>query len=747
MKIMIGKTISHYKILEKLGGGGMGVVYKAKDTKLKRTVALKFLPPDLTRDDEAKERFMLEAQAASALDHPNICTIHEIDETKDGQLFIAMACYQGETLKQRLESVGANGRSPLPVAEAIEIVIQIAHGLAKAHEQGIVHRDIKPANIMVTTDGIVKILDFGLAKLTGATQLTKTGTTLGTVAYMSPEQAQGVTVDHRTDIWSLGVVLYEMVSGELPFRGEYEAAVIYSILNEAPEQETAIPANLQQIVAKALAKEPEERYQQMDELLADLNSLKKELESEATKETAAEEKAAPSIAVLPFVDMSPEKDQEYFCDGMAEDLIDTFTKLEGLQVVSRTSAFQFKGKELSIQKIGAELKVNHVLEGSVRKAANRLRITAQLINVADGYHLWSEKYDRELEDVFAIQDDIASTIVNTLKVKLVGEPEVPLIKRYTENLEAYQLYLKGRYFWNKRHQGELQQAMAFFNQTIEKEPTHALAYTGLADSFFIIGHYCYLPPKEAFLKAKAFAQKALEIDDALAEAHTSMAVAKWAYDWDWSAGEQEFRRAIELNPGYATTYWWYAYCLTVLGRTDESFAHIRSAQELDPLSLPINVGVGAINYYARNYDKAVEACLKTLEIEPNFGIAHVILATAYEQQGLFKEARVHLEEAKSVLGPSIAGPSLARSYAVAGQKTKALKVIDAISGATQYVSPYFTATAYTALGDNDQAFDWLQKAFEEKDSQLLFLKVDPKSDNLRSDPRFTELIKKVGLKE
>ncbi|MFQ5641552.1 MAG: protein kinase, partial [bacterium] len=499
---MIGQTISHYRILEKLGEGGMGVVYKAKDTKLKRTVALKFLPPDLTRDDEAKERFMLEAQAASALDHPNICTIHEIDETKDGQLFIAMACYQGETLKQRLESVGANGRSPLPVAEAIEIVIQIAHGLAKAHEQGIVHRDIKPANIMVTTDGIVKILDFGLAKLTGATQLTKTGTTLGTVAYMSPEQAQGVTVDHRTDIWSLGVVLYEMVSGELPFRGEYEAAVIYSILNEAPEQETAIPANLQQIVAKALAKEPEERYQQMDELLADLNSLKKELESEATKETAAEEKAAPSIAVLPFVDMSPEKDQEYFCDGMAEDLIDTFTKLEGLQVVSRTSAFQFKGKELSIQKIGAELKVNHVLEGSVRKAANRLRITAQLINVADGYHLWSEKYDRELEDVFAIQDDIASTIVNTLKVKLVGEPEVPLIKRYTENLEAYQLYLKGRYFWNKRHQGELQQAMAFFNQTIEKEPTHALAYTGLADSFFIIGHYCYLPPKEAFLKAK-----------------------------------------------------------------------------------------------------------------------------------------------------------------------------------------------------------------------------------------------------
>ncbi|MFQ5640839.1 MAG: protein kinase, partial [bacterium] len=420
---MIGKTISHYKIIEKLGGGGMGVVYKAKDTKLKRTVALKFLPPDLTRDAEAKERFMLEAQAASALDHPNICTIYEIDETEDGQLFIAMACYDGETLKQKV----AGGK--LQVASAMDISCQIAQGMAKAHEQGIVHRDIKPANLMVTSDGIVKILDFGLAKLTGVTQLTKTGTTLGTVAYMSPEQAQGVTMDHRTDIWSLGVVLYEMVSGELPFRGEYEQAVIYSILNEEPEQTTEIPANLQQIVAKALAKEPEDRYQQMDEILTDLSALKKELESESTKEAVGKEKQAPSIAVLPFVDMSPEKDQEYFCDGMAEELIDALTKLEGLKVASRTSAFQFKGKEISIKKIGKELEVNQVLEGSVRKAGNRLRITAQLINVADGYHLWSEKYDRELEDVFAIQDDIAETIVNTLKVKLVGEKEVPLIKR------------------------------------------------------------------------------------------------------------------------------------------------------------------------------------------------------------------------------------------------------------------------------------------------------------------------------
>ncbi|MFQ6008621.1 MAG: protein kinase [Candidatus Zixiibacteriota bacterium] len=500
---MIGKTISHYKVLEKLGAGGMGVVYKAEDTRLKRCVVLKFLPPELTRDEEAKERFVNEAQAASALDHPNICTIYEIDETKDGQMFIAMACYEGETLKSIID----NRR--LMIEEAVGIAIQIAQGLAKAHEQGIVHRDIKPANIIVTKDGVVKILDFGLAKLTGVTQLTKTGTTLGTVAYMSPEQAQGVTVDHRTDIWSLGVGLYQMVSGELPFRGEYEQAVIYSILNEEPEETSEIPANLQQIVAKALAKEPDERYQQMDDMLTDLSTLRKELESASTQVTVSKEKPAPAIAVLPFVNMSADPENEYFCDGMAEELIDAFTKLEGLRVVSRTSAFSFKGKELKIQKIGEELKVSHVLEGSVRKAGKRLRITAQLINVDDGYHLWSQKYDRELEDVFAIQDDIAETIVDTLKVKLVGEKEVPLIKRYTENVEAYQLYLKGRYFWNKRHQGELQQAMAFFNQTIEKEPTHALAYTGLADSFFIIGHYCYLPPKEAFLKAKAFAQKAL----------------------------------------------------------------------------------------------------------------------------------------------------------------------------------------------------------------------------------------------
>ncbi|MFQ5641986.1 MAG: protein kinase, partial [bacterium] len=524
---MIGKTISHYKIVQKLGGGGMGIVYKAEDTKLKRTVALKFLPQDLTRDQEAKERFLHEAQAASALDYPNICTIYEIDETEDGQMFICMAYYEGATLKLLIDNC------QLTIYQSIEIAIQVAQGLAKAHEQGIIHRDIKPANIMVTRDGVVKIVDFGLAKLAGVTQITRTGTTMGTVAYMSPEQTRGETVDQRTDIWSLGAVLYEMLTAQLPFRGDYEQAVVYSILNEEPEPLAElgikVSAKLEQIVAKALAKSPDRRYQKMKEMLTDLRVLKKESEAESTKEVLTKKKPALSIAVLPFVDMSSQKDQEYFCDGMAEELIDAMTKIEGLQVVSRSSAFQFKGESPDIRKVGEKLNVNHVLEGSVRKAGNRLRITAQLINVEDGYHLWSEKYDREMEDVFAIQDDIARTIVSTLKIKLVGEQEAPLVKRHTDNLEAYNLYLKGRYFWNKRHEGGMQQAMEYFNQALEKDPAHALAYSGLADCFIILGFYTYLPPKEAFSKAKALAQKALEIDDTLGEAHTSLGFVRWDY--------------------------------------------------------------------------------------------------------------------------------------------------------------------------------------------------------------------------
>ncbi|MCI0698135.1 protein kinase [candidate division KSB1 bacterium] len=743
---MIGQTISHYKILEKLGGGGMGVVYKAQDLKLDRFVALKFLPPHLSADEEEKKRFIHEAKAASALDHPNICTIYEIDETEDGQMFIAMAYYEGETLKKKVAS------GQLSVDSVIDLAIQIAQGLAKAHEKGIVHRDIKPANIFVTNDGIVKILDFGLAKLAGYARLTKPGTALGTTAYTSPEQTRGEEVDHRTDIWSLGVVLYEMLTGQLPFKGEYEQAVMYSIIHEEPKPladlRAGVPTALERMVNKSIAKNADKRFQHINEMLADLSALKKQLESESIKESTSAKKPAPSIAVLPFSDLSPQKDQEYFCDGMAEELINALAKLEGLRVVSRSSGFQFKGQAYDIRKVGGQLNVSTVLEGSVRKAGNRLRITAQLVNVEDGYHLWSEKYDRELEDVFAIQDDITRTIVNTLKIKLISGQEAPLIKRYTENFEAYNLYLKGRYFWNKRYEGGLQQAVQYFNQALEKDPAYALAYSGLADCFIILGFYTYLPPKEAFPKAKALAQKALEIDDALSEAHTSLGFVKWAYDWDWLAAEQEFKRAIDLNPGYATAHLWYAVFLMPMGRTEESLAEIQRAQELDPLSLVINSSHGWLLHFARQHDKAVDQGLKTLEMDPNFSTVHIHLGWIYEQQSRYDEAIMEFQKGISLLGDDAFNVVPACTHAMSGRTDEARKILQEVSALSKerYVSRYFTAAVYVGLNEKDQAFEWLKKAYEERDGWLVFLKIDPRCDRLRSDPRFTDLLKKVGLR-
>jgi serine/threonine-protein kinase len=576
---------------------------------------------------------------------------------------------------------------------------------------------------------------------------------MGTIAYMSPEQARGEEVDHHTDIWALGVVLYEMITGQAPFKGEYEQAVVYSILNEAPkpiaEFTTGALAKLQRIVERAIAKNLHERYQHMSEILADLSALKKELESEATRKSISEEKPAPSIAVLPFVDMSPQRDQEYFCDGISEELLDALTKVGGLQVVSRTSSFAFKGKEQDIRKIGEQLNVTTILEGSVRKAGNRLRITAQLINVADGFHLWSEKYDREMKDIFDIQEEISRAIVEALKIKLVGEPAKHLVKRYTENLEAYNLYLKGRYFWNKRFEGGLQQAMEHFKQVIEKEPAYALAHVGLADCFIILGWFAYLAPKDAFTKAKAAVQKALEIDDRLAEAHASLGFIKFASDWDWLEAEQEFRRSIALNPNYATVHWWYAFSLVLWGRTEESLAEIKRAYELDPLSLIINTGVGLILYFAGQYDQAVGQCLKTLELDPNFGAARAYLGRALAQKSRYEEAIAEGQKALKLLGPSFIGSWLGHTYAIAGKKDEARKLLNEMNELSKqrYVSPYQMAPIHLGIGEIDQAFALLEMAYEKRDCYLCALKVDPLFDSLRADPRFIELLKKVGLEK
>jgi serine/threonine protein kinase/tetratricopeptide (TPR) repeat protein len=743
---MIGRTISHYKILEKLGEGGMGVVYKAEDTRLRRTVALKFLPPELTRDAEAKERFVQEAQAASGLDHPNICNIHEIDETPEGQLFICMAHYEGETLREQI------ARGPLAIDPAVRIAQQIVDGLAKAHAAGIVHRDMKPANIMITSEGTAKILDFGLAKLSGRTLQTRTGTTLGTVTYMSPEQARGEAVDHRTDIWSFGAIVYEMLAGVPPFRGEYEQAVIYSILNNEPQAVTAIwpevPEGLARIIRKCLEKNPERRYSSVSELMSDMRRL--EVASQPISQTSGMQKTKelPSIAVLPFRDMSPARDQEYFCEGIAEELINGLVQIEGLRVTARTSAFQFKGKDLDVRKIGKELDVGAVLEGSVRKAGDRLRITAQLINVADGYHLWSEKYDRDLEDIFAIQDEISLAIVEKLRGKLLKEERSKLIRRYTDNEEAYNLYLKGRYYWNRRHEGGIQRAIELFQQAVEKDPLCAPGYVGIADCYNISAILAFMDPRLAYAKSKEAVAKALEIDEDLAEARASLGWIKTFYDWDWAGAEAEFLRVFELNPNYASGHYFYSLYLGVMGRHDKAMAEISRALELDPVDLVFNSIHAVVLFWSRRYDAAIEQFKKTLDMDPNFYIGNLYLGAVFATKRMWQEAIEAFTKALAVSpGSPFAMGFIGYALAASGRQKDAVKVLDQLEALSKhrFVGGYHKAMVYLGLKEHDRVLDCLESAFAEKDSFLPMGNTLPLWDGLRSDPRFIALMRRMGL--
>jgi serine/threonine protein kinase/tetratricopeptide (TPR) repeat protein len=734
---MIGKTISHYNILEKLGEGGMGVVYKAEDTKLKRMVALKFLPPELTREPEAKARFIQEAQAASALDHPNICTIYAIDETSDGRLFICMAHYEGETLKDMIR------RGPLDGHEAVRIVMQIGQGLAKAHSRGIVHRDIKPANIIVTKDGAAKILDFGLAKLAGPTKLTKAGTMLGTVAYMSPEQARGDSVDHRTDIWSLGVVLYEMLAGTCPFRSEYDQALVYSILNEEPASlkslRPELPIELDRTAAKTLRKDPEKRFQDMGAFVSALSGISR----------PGTERASPSVAVLPFVNMSPDPENEYFSDGLSEELINALSKLEGLHVPARTSAFRFRGKDLDIREIGRLLNVATVLEGSVRKAGNRIRITAQLIDVADGYHIWSEKYDRELDDVFLVQDEISLAIVDKLKVKLLGERKQKLVKRYTDNLEAYDLYLKGRFHLHKCTEESIKKSLDYFNRAIQKDQRYALAYVGMAEGYVALANLGFIPSRESIPRAKAEALKALELDGELAEGHANLGFISLSYEWDWPAAERQFKRAIELNPNCAEVHYPYANYLSALGRHEEAVAESNRALALDPLSGITNASMAYVLYAARRFDEAIEHCRKALRIEPNSLYPQFHLWRAITEKGTYKEALDECRKTFAFLGYDVAPHAVERTLQEPGYReamgTAAQLILE--QSRNRYLWPPFMIPLYAYARMDDDMFRWLEKSIEERDLTAFVYGTDPMLARVRSHPRFIALLKKMGLKE
>jgi serine/threonine-protein kinase len=775
---MIGQTISHYKILDKLGEGGMGVVYKAHDTKLDRDVALKFLPSHISTDDEVKQRFIHEAQAASALNHTNICSIHAIEEFEKQQ-FIDMEFVEGKTLGVLLKE------KELSLKEVLDIALQIAEGLNAAHKRGIVHRDIKPDNIMVTDEGLVKIMDFGLAKLKGSSKLTKTHSTLGTLSYMSPEQARGEEVDQRSDIFSLGAVLYEMITGRRPFKGEHEAAIMYSLLNEMPEPlaryKADISDEMQRVIDKALAKEKGKRYQHVDEMLADLRRVQQETPPPAKAKRKITKfplligvgiaavafvvlayffllpKSVPpgekSIAVLPFVDMSPQKDQEYFCDGMTEALINRLSNVQELRVPARTSAFFFKGKKGDVREVGNKLNVQTVLEGSVQKSGNRLRITVQLINVSDGYHLWSEKYDRELKDIFAIQDEITLAIMQKLKMHLLSEERAVLMTRYTDNIEAYNLYSKGRYFWNKRTVDAMESSIKYFRQAAKEDPKYALAYVGIADAYIMLAYTGLgaMNPQQAYPQARQAILKALEIDKTLAEAHASLAMIHCSFDWDWANAEKEFKLAITLNPNYAYTHHWYAIYLTQMGRLAEADIEIKKARELEPFSLIINVVGGLLLFMKGDYDSAIVDLQETLKLEPNFWLNHLYLGYSYYAKGLSDKAFESLERAV-VLSEHAVYPTSMLGYfrGLSGDTAKAKEILNELEERAKqsYVLPSCFYHVYFGVGNLDSGFVWVDRAFQIHDPSLLWLNIFPlKNERVYSDSRFVEVLKKMGLKK